>query len=135
MRMSKMVASAKIGETLDPQVVALAKLGLSDEEIKQVLADDKRIDKGEKLFELSAEQEGEAKKARNVGRGPTAYKFTKRERKPDEDKKVLCQTMIEALIEADMIDNSTLHIENIEREFLFKHNGRKYKVVLSAPRS
>ena len=133
--MNKMVASAKIGETLDPQVVALAKLGLSDEEIKQVLADDKRIDKGEKLFELSAEQEREAKKARNVGRAPTAYKFTKRERKPDEDKKVLCQTMIEALIEAGMVDNSTLHIENIEREFLFKHNGRKYKVVLSAPRS
>lgn len=135
MQMSKMVASAKIGETLDPQVVALAKLGLSDEEIKQVLADDKRIDKGEKLFELTAEQEREAKKARNVGRAPTAYKFTKRERKPDEDKKVLCQTMIEALIEAGMVDNSTLHIENIEREFLFKHNGRKYKVVLSAPRS
>lgn len=133
--MSKMVASAKIGETLDPQVVALAKLGLTDEEIKQVLADDKRIDKGEKLFELTAEQEQEAKKARNVGRAPTAYKFTKRERKPDEDKKVLCQTMIEALIEAGMVDNSTLHIENIEREFLFKHNGRKYKVVLSAPRS
>ena len=133
--MSKMVASAKIGETLDPQVVALAKLGLTDEEIKQVLADDKRIDKGEKLFELSAEQEREAKKARNVGRAPTAYKFTKRERKPDEDKKVLCQTMIEALIEAGMVDNSTLHIENIEREFLFKHNGKKYKVVLSAPRS
>ena len=135
MQMSKMVASAKIGETLDPQVVALAKLGLTDEEIKQVLADDRRIDKGEKLFELSAEQEREAKKARNVGRAPTAYKFTKRERKPDEDKKVLCQTMIEALIEAGMVDNSTLHIENIEREFLFKHNGRKYKVVLSAPRS
>lgn len=135
MQMSKMVASAKIGETLDPQIVALAKLGLTDEEIKQVLADDKRIDKGEKLFELSAEQEREAKKARNVGRAPTAYKFTKRERKPDEDKKVLCQTMIEALIEAGVIDNSTLHIENIEREFLFKHNGRKYKVVLSAPRS
>ena len=135
MQMSKMVASAKIGETLHPQVVALAKLGLTDEEIKQVLADDKRIDKGEKLFELTAEQEREAKKARNVGRAPTAYKFTKRERKPDEDKKVLCQTMIEALIEAGMIDNSTLHIENIEREFLFKHNGKKYKVVLSAPRS
>ena len=135
MQMSKMVASAKIGETLDPQVVARAKLGLTDEEIKQVLADDKRIDKGEKLFELTAEQEREAKKARNVGRAPTAYKFTKRERKPDEDKKVLCQTMIEALIEAGMVDNSTLHIENIEREFLFKHNGRKYKVVLSAPRS
>ena len=117
------------------QIEAMKKLGMSEAEIAEVLEADKRIDKGEKLFELTAEQEREAKKARNVGRAPTAYKFTKRERKPDEDKKVLCQTMIEALIEAGMIDNSTLHIENIEREFLFKHNGRKYKVVLSAPRS
>ena len=117
------------------QIEAMKKLGMSEAEIVEVLEADKRIDKGEKLFELSAEQEREAKKARNVGRAPTAYKFTKRERKPDEDKKVLCQTMIEALIEAGMVDNSTLHIENIEREFLFKHNGKKYKVVLSAPRS
>ena len=32
------------------QIDALRKLGLSDAEIEQVLADDKRIDKGEKLF-------------------------------------------------------------------------------------
>ena len=129
--MSKMVASAKIGETLDPQVVALAKLGLTDEEIKQVLADDKRIDKGEKLFELSAEQEREAKKARNVGRAPTAYKFTKRERKPDQDK----DDQLNVLLSAVLPVCDTYEITNGEREFLFKHNGRKYKVVLSAPRS
>jgi hypothetical protein len=39
--MSKMIASAKIGETLNPQIVALAKLGLTDAEIEQVLADDR----------------------------------------------------------------------------------------------
>ena len=121
---------------MEEKIAKLMKsLDCTREEAISVIEDDKRIDKGEKLFELSAEQEREAKKARNVGRAPTAYKFTKRERKPDEDKKVLCQTMIEALIEAGMVDNSTLHIENIEREFLFKHNGKKYKVVLSAPRS
>ena len=32
------------------QVLALRKLGLSDEEIAEVLADDKAIDKGAKLF-------------------------------------------------------------------------------------
>ena len=129
--MSKMVASAKIGETLDPQVVALAKLGLTDEEIKQVLADDKRIDKGEKLFELSAEQERESKKARNVGRAPTAYKFTKRERKPDQDKTDLLNVLFSAVL--PMCD--TYEITNGEREFLFTYHGKKYKVVLSAPRS
>ena len=129
--MSKMVASAKIGETLDPQVVALAKLGLTDEEIKQVLADDKRIDKGEKLFELSAEQEREAKKARNVGRAPTTYKFTKRERKPDQDKADLLNVLFSAVL--PMCD--TYEITNGEREFLFTYHGKKYKVVLSAPRS
>ena len=131
MQMSKMVASAKIGETLDPQVVALAKLGLSDEEIKQVLADDKRIDKGEKLFELSAEQEREAKKARNVGRAPTAYKFTKRERKPDQDKADLLNMLFSAVLPVC----DTYEITNGEREFLFTYHGKKYKVVLSAPRS
>ena len=131
MQMSKMVASAKIGETLDPQVVALAKLGLSDEEIKQVLADDKRIDKGEKLFELSAEQEREAKKARNVGRAPTTYKFTKRERKPDQDKADLLNVLFSAVLPVC----DTYEITNGEREFLFTYHGKKYKVVLSAPRS
>ena len=131
MQMSKMVASAKIGETLDPQVVALAKLGLSDEEIKQVLADDKRIDKGEKLFELSAEQEREAKKARNVGRAPTAYKFTKRERKTDQDKADLLNILFSAVLPVC----DTYEITNGEREFLFTYHGQKYKVVLSAPRS
>ena len=129
--MNKMVASAKIGETLDPQVVALAKLGLTDEEIKQVLADDKRIDKGEKLFELSAEQERESKKARNVGRAPTAYKFIKRERKPDQDKADLLNVLFSAVLPVC----DTYEITNGEREFLFTYHGKKYKVVLSAPRS
>ena len=62
--MSKMIASAKVGETLNPQVVALAKLGLTDAEIEQVLADDKRIDKGEKLYELDPDLEKGANKAR-----------------------------------------------------------------------
>jgi hypothetical protein len=38
-------------------------LGISREEALQVIADDKAIDKGEKLFELSAEQKKAAKQA------------------------------------------------------------------------
>ena len=113
------------------QIEAMKKLGMSEAEIAEVLEADKRIDKGEKLFELSAEQEQEAKKARNVGRAPTAYKFTKRERKPDQDKADLLNVLFSAVLPVC----DTYEITNGEREFLFTYHGKKYKVVLSAPRS
>ena len=133
--MSKMIASAKIGETLNPQIVALAKLGLTDAEIQQVLEDDKRIDKGEKLFELSAEQEKASKQARQADRKPTAYKLDntagKRSKKSDNDKADLVNALFSAIL--PMCD--TYEITNGEREFCFTYHGRKFKVVLSAPRS
>ena len=113
------------------QIEAMKKLGMSEAEIVEVLEADKRIDKGEKLFELTAEQEREAKKVRNVGRAPTAYKFTKRERKPDQDKADLLNVLFSAVLPVC----DTYEITNGEREFLFTYHGKKYKVVLSAPRS
>lgn len=113
------------------QIEAMKKLGMNEAEIAEVLEADKRIDKGEKLFELSAEQKQESKKARNVGRAPTAYKFTKRERKPDQDKADLLNVLFSAVL--PMCD--TYEITNGEREFLFTYHEKKYKVVLSAPRS
>ena len=47
-------------------------LGISREEALEVIADDKRIDKGEKLFELSAEQE----KASKQGKPTVSRQFT-----------------------------------------------------------
>ena len=133
--MSKMIASAKIGETLNPQIVALAKLGLTDAEIQQVLEDDKRIDKGEKLFELTDEQEKASKQARQADRKPTAYKLDntagKRSKKSDNDKADLVNALFSAIL--PMCD--TYEITNGEREFCFTYHGRKFKVVLSAPRS
>ena len=124
-----MIASTKIG---DSQVAALAKLGLTDAEIEQVLADDKRIDRGEKLFELDPELEKGAKKARQADRKPTTYNFQKRERKADTGKRDLISALVSAV--APLADGE-VEITNIEREFVFTVNGRKYKVVLSAPRS
>ena len=133
--MSKMIASAKIGETLNPQIVALAKLGLTDAEIQQVLEDDKRIDKGEKLFELTAEQEKASKQARQADRKPTVYKLDntagKRSKKEDSDKATLMNALFTAIL--PMCD--TYEVTNAEREFCFTYHERKFKVVLSAPRS
>lgn len=106
-------------------------LGCDYETAKQVVLDDERIDKGEKLFEQTAEQKANSKKYRQGDRKPTVYKLDKRERKADVDKREIIQTLDDAL--CDLVDNVT--VTNIERQIDFEFNGRKFRVVLSAPRN
>ena len=117
---------------MSKQIEALRKLGLTNAEIQQVLEDDKRIDKGEKLFELSAEQEKASKQARQADRKPTVYEFKPRERKANDSKRAIINALVDCAKE--LSDNGEVDVTNIEREFLFTANGVKYKVVLSAPR-
>lgn len=108
----------------------MALLRISREEAIQLIADDKRIDRGEKLFELDDELKAGAKKARTMPRG--SYSFTPRERKQDSDKRELMERLAGCLSASDI---SNLDITNPERELTFTFNGKKYKIVLSAPRS
>ena len=117
---------------MNEQIEAMRKMGMSEKEIADVLESDKRIDKGEKLFELDPELEKGAKKARQADRKPTAYNFQKRERKADTGKRDLISALVGAV--APLADGE-VEVTNIEREFVFTVDGRKYKVVLSAPRS
>ena len=114
---------------MNEQIKALKKLGLSDDEIADVMESDKRIDKGEKLFELDKELEKGAKKARSAG-NCNGYTKANREKKVDEDKRVLIADLLESIPYAENIK-----IVNAEREFTFEFNNRKFKVVLSCPRS
>jgi hypothetical protein len=114
----------------EKQLEAMRKCGMSEAEIAEVLATDKEIDRGAKLFELDPELEKGAKKARQADRKPNATP-TKRERKPNEDK----ATLVNALFSAVLPMCETYEVTNAEREFLFTYKGTKYKVVLSAPRS
>ena len=93
----------------------------------------KKIDKGEKLFELSKEQEKASKKARQADRKPTVYKFdnSKREKKKDAEK----SEIISALVSSIENLGGSVEITNAEREFIFHLNNVKYKIVLSKPRS
>ena len=114
------------------QEIALYKLGLSKEEVADVLEKDKQIDKGEKLFELSKEQEQASKKARSTTatKTPTVYTFkTKREKKADVDKGKLIADLLDGIPYAEDVE-----IANPEREFTFTYKDKKYKVVLSVPR-
>ena len=99
-------------------------LNITEEEYNVLMADDKRIDRGEKLFELADDLKAGAKKARQADRKPN---ISKRERKEDADKRALIAEFAAVVGEVDII--------NPEREFLFMYNGRKYKLTLSCPRS
>ena len=108
----------------------MEKLQCTEQEARQVIADDARIDKGEKLFEQTPDQKKASKQAKNVGRVPGVYKFDKKERKPDPIKGKLIGDLLDGIPYAEQVE-----ILNPEREFTFHHKGKKYKVVLSAPRS
>ena len=107
-------------------------LGMTEEEAFEAIQDDRRIDKGEKLFEQTPEQKANSKKYRQGDRKPTVYKLDKRERKADADKRQLI-ALLNASIE-EIADNEPT-VTNIERQIDFEFRGRKFRVVLSAPRS
>ena len=109
-------------------------LKISIEEAKQVLEMDKRIDRGEKLFELPPELEAGAKKARRADR--KKVENVKRERKPDEDKRDLIRYFESKLDDAHRVDYDVndIRVVNPERELEFTYNGIKYRLTLMRPR-
>ena len=119
---------------MDKQVEKLMKaLDISEEEALQVIADDRAIDKGEKLFELTEEQKKASKTARQGDRKPTVYKFDTSKRQKAEN--VGKRTLIDAIQKAmENVGASEMEVTNPEREMTFCVEGVKYKVVLSCPR-
>ena len=110
-------------------------LDISREEAIQMLEDDRRIDKGEKLFTLTPEQEKASKKARQADRKKktTVYKFdtSKRKKPENKEKQIIITTLTESV---EKLGAENLDVTNNEREFFFELNGTKYKIVLSMPR-
>lgn len=103
-------------------------LNISREEAIEVMEEDKRIDRGEKLYELDPELEKGAKKARQADRKANT---TKREKKPKPEKEEICSAMMDGLRELGV---ENFEIINPEREFIFHKDGTKYKVTLACPR-
>ena len=119
---------------MEERIKAIMKsLDCSREEALEILADDEAIEKGEKLFELTDAQKKASKDARKISRKPSEQK-AKRERKADEEKRFLINLLDEALVNG--FDCSQIEISNIERQidFVSAESGRKFRIVLSAPR-
>ena len=110
----------------------MEKLKISREDAIATIEDDKRIDRGEKLFELPKELQAGAKKARQADRKVSTEK-AKREKKIDNDKIHLMKLIETAIGYNPNCEN--FEFTNQERECVFLYNGKKYKITLACPRS
>lgn len=106
------------------------RLGISEEEALDVIKTDLAIDQGADPFPLTEEQKKVAKSHTISTSAERVYTFKQTTRKADEDKRELIQILASALADFDEVE-----ITNQEREITFSRNGRKFKIVLSAPRS
>ena len=117
----------------EKQIKALENLGLTAEEIAEVLADDEKIEKGAKLFELPEELKKGAKKARNAGNCNGYTKPKERAKAEDRQKRFLIDIISNAL-NGHILGGCSMEITNPEREINFEYCNRKFKIVLSCPR-
>ena len=112
----------------------MVNLDISREEALEVLAYDKEVDKmtvKQAESDLSDEQKKASKNARITHCADAYGKKRKIERKADDTKSKLMSVLQNALMTFGVDD---LDVVNAERELTFSLDGRKFKVVLSAPR-
>lgn len=109
-------------------------LGCSMVEAQQIIEDDKKIDKGERVaFDLSKEDEKKALKLANVKehKKPAVYKFDKRERKADTTKEGVIQSIFEFLSENGY---ESVEITNKSKLIAFKIGEDSYELDLKRKR-
>ena len=103
-------------------------LGCTEQEAQDVIATDKKIDKGEKLFSLNPEEEKASKKAR---RAPTIYNFDTSKRKKVENlvKRDLIQQLFQFLDSLNEVITN-IQVINPERIISFDVQGNTYEFTL-----
>ena len=105
-------------------------LGCSIFEAEQIIADDKKIDKGQEVdFGLTKEQEKQALKYANIKehKKPAVYKFDKRERKADTTKEGVIEQISQFLIENGY---ENVEITNKSKLIAFKIGEDNYEFNL-----
>ena len=121
----------------EAQVERMRKMGYTDDEIEEMLADDDTIDrtsnsKYEKVFdwELDPEEHKKAVKNANVEqRKPGAGRS--KERKPNPDKREIIEMLYQTLFDAGF---ENVVIKNPERFITFDNEGDNYEIMLTCHR-
>lgn len=116
---------------MNKKELLMEKLGVTEAEALQIIEDDKVIDKGKKLFELTNEQKKAAKKARSTGtKKPTVYKFDTKSHKENPVKQQIIEEIFNFITEkADFIAEE-VEITNKERQIFFKVGEDYYELTL-----
>lgn len=107
-------------------------LDIPEAEAIQLVMDDKAVDKGEKLFELSAEQKKVAKKYAATGtKKRTVYKFdTTKKKKENPIKQKIIAEIERFLNKNSEISAENVQITNAERQIAFKIGENDYELTL-----
>lgn len=123
---------------IEPQVLKMMRLLQCDEaEARQVIADDKAIDRGEKMpFDLPPDKEKIARSYAKSGtrKAPTVYKLDneggKRSRKENPTKANIIAELAKFL--QDSSENACVDVEitNKERQIAFKIGENAYELTL-----
>lgn len=100
---------------------------------------DNEVEHGEKTeYDLTAEQEKTSQGFRKGARAVNAYgKTVKRERKPNEDKREIVDTVAQNLIRVYGPDGEKVEgveVTNPERQIDFQYRGVRYSITLTAHR-
>lgn len=123
---------------LDKKIAQLMHaLDCTEEEARQVIADDKAIDQGKKMpFDLDAEKAKVAKQYRQTGtrKAPTVYKLDneggKRNRKENPTKAGIIAEIAKFLAEQSENACENVEITNKERQIAFKIGENDYEFTL-----
>jgi seryl-tRNA synthetase len=98
-------------------------LGITQEEAKEVIKYDSDVDKMKVV-----------KQARQADRKPTVYKFTKRERKTDDEKANLIAEIANFLEKFPYFETKSVEIVKEEREISFQVGVNNYSLTLTKHR-
>ena len=109
--------------------IYMNKLNLSCKKAEQMWQDEQ----DDNLPDLTAEQKQVVKEMTPADRKIETTP-RKRERKPDENKRLLINALVDCLLEANPDEMEDVSIINPEREIEFRYCGDRYRLTLSKPR-
>ena len=125
---------------VDKRIEACRKLGMSEEEIKAMLDEDKRIDRGEVMdWDLSPEEHKKAMKYANSDekkrKKPVESDNTGKNRKENPTKEGIISKIFTFLCGLDEFSVENVEILNKERKVMFKIGEDWYSFTLTKHRT
>ena len=134
-----------MAKATERQMAAFKKLGYTDEQIEEMLEDDKAVDRGEALpWDMSREEHKKAMKYANADehkkpaekKAPTVYKFdnTSKPRKENATKAQIIKAISQFIEKNDDIAFENVQVTNAERVIEFNIGGISYSITLTQHR-